>query len=101
MHELPPHEKFFRKKPDLSHVQILSSIAYVHIPDEKRQKFDPNSEKCILKGYSWEQKGYKYYNPSTRKVHFDESASRYAPETTSTLTLLDPESVEQEVEDKE
>ena len=81
MHEVTPHEKYFRKKPDLSHTRIFGVIAYVHIPDERRQKLDPKSEKCILVGYSLEQKGYKCYNPSTQKVRvsrhvvFDESAS--------------------------
>ena len=63
----------------------------VEIPDEKRQKLNPKLEKCILIGYSLEQKGYKCYNPSTRKVLvsrdvvFDESASWYAPETTTII----------------
>ena len=68
VHDVTPHEKFFRKKPDLSHVRIFGSIAYVHIPDDTRQKLDPKSEKCILVGYSQEQKGYKCYNPVTRKL---------------------------------
>ena len=61
---------------------------YVHNYDEKRQNLDPKSEKCILIGYSSEQKGYKCFNPSTRKVRvsrdvvFDESASWYTPEPT-------------------
>ena len=61
----------------------------MHIPDEKQQNLDPNSEKCILVGYSLEQKGYKCFNPSTQKVHvsrdvvFDESTSWYAPELTT------------------
>ena len=44
-------------------------------------------EKCILVGYSDEQKGYKCYNPRTkqarvsRDVVFDESASWYLPPT--------------------
>ena len=66
MHEVTPHEKYYGKKPDLSHVRIFGSIAYVHIPDEKRQKLDPKSEKCILVWYSLEQKGYKCFNPSTQ-----------------------------------
>ena len=43
------------------------------------------AEKCILVGYSDEQKGYKCYNPRTkqarvsRDVVFDESASWYLP----------------------
>ena len=104
MHEVNPHEKYYGKKPDLSHVRIFASLAYVHIPDEKRQKLAPKSEKYILVGYSLE-KGYKCFNPSTRKVRvsrdvvFDESASWYEPETIPTLTLIDPESAELEIED--
>ena len=33
VHNVTPHEKFFGKKSDLSHVGIFGSIAYVHIPD--------------------------------------------------------------------
>ena len=68
VHEVTPHEKYYGRKPDLSHTRIFGAIAYVHIPDEKRQKLDPKSEKCILVGYSLKQKGCKCYNPSTRKV---------------------------------
>ena len=68
MHDISPHERFYGKKLDLSHVRIFGSITYVHIPDEEWQKVDPKSEKCILLGYSPEQKGYKCFNPSTRKV---------------------------------
>ena len=81
VHDVTPHEKFFGRKPYLSHIRIFGAIAYVHNPDKKQQKLDPKSEKCILIGYSLEQKGYKCYNPSTLKVRvsrdvvFDESAS--------------------------
>ena len=77
----------------------------MHIPDEKRQKLNPKSEKCILIGYSLEQKGYKCYNPSPRKVRvsrdvvFDKSASWYAPKMIPTPTPINAESAEQELED--
>ena len=45
VHDVTPHEKYYGKKPDLSHVRIFILIAYVHIPDEKRRK-------RILMGYS-------------------------------------------------
>ena len=54
VHDVTPHEKFFEKKPDISHVRVFGSIAYVHIPDATRQKLDPKSEKCVLIGYSLE-----------------------------------------------
>ena len=43
-------------------------VAYVHVPKEKRRKLDAKAEKCILVGYSDEQKGYKCYNPRTKEV---------------------------------
>ena len=54
VHDITPHEKFYGKKPDIFHVRIFGSIAFVHVPDEKWQKLDPKSEKCILVGYSFE-----------------------------------------------
>ena len=51
MHDITPHERLYGKKPDLSHIRIFGSITYVHSPDEKRQKLDPTSKKCILVGY--------------------------------------------------
>jgi hypothetical protein len=76
----------------MAHLRVFGSIAYVHIPDEKRKKLDSKSEKCILIGYSQEQKGYKCFNPMTREVRvsrdvvFDESASWYSPTTPKTPT---------------
>jgi hypothetical protein len=80
-----PYEQYFGTKPNLRHLRVFGSIAYVHIPKEKRKKLDAKAEKCILVGYSDEQKGYKCYNPQTkqacvsRDVVFDESASWYLP----------------------
>jgi hypothetical protein len=44
-------------KPDLRHLRVFDSFAYVHIPKEKRKKLDAKAEKCILVGYSYKQKG--------------------------------------------
>jgi hypothetical protein len=80
-------EQYFGMKPNLRHLQVFGSIVYVHILKEKRRKLDAKAEKCILVGYSDEQKGYKCYNPRTKEacvshdVVFDESASWYLPST--------------------
>jgi hypothetical protein len=83
VHGMTPEEKFTCKKPDVSHLRVFSCIAYVHIPNEKRSKLDPKAEKCIFIGYSLEQKGYRCFNPSTRKLQmsrdvvFNEMVSWY------------------------
>ena len=75
------HELYFEWKPNLVHLGVFGSIAYVHVPDEKRKRLDAKAEKCILVGYSNEQKRYNCYNPRSkpvrvsRNVVFDESAS--------------------------
>ncbi len=84
VHGMTPEEKFTSKKPDVSHLRVFGCITYVHVPDEKRSKLDPKAKKCIFIGYSLEQKGYRCFNPSTRKLQvsrdvFDEMVSWYPP----------------------
>jgi len=85
VHGMTPKENFIGKKLDVSHLGVFGCIAYVHVPNEKRSKLDPKVEKCIFIGYSLEQKAYRCFNPSTRKlqvnrdVMFDEMVSQYSP----------------------
>jgi hypothetical protein len=85
VHGMTLEEKFTSKKPDVSHLRVFGCIAYVNVPDEKRSKLDPKAEKCIFIGYSLEQKGYRCFNPSIRKLQvsrdivFDEMVSWYPP----------------------
>jgi hypothetical protein len=85
VHSMTPEKKFIGKKLDVSHLRVFGCIAYVHVPDEKRSKLDPKAKKCIFIGYSLEQKGYRCFNPSTRKLQvsknvvFDEMVSWCPP----------------------
>ena len=40
-----PHELYFGKKPNLGHLRVFSSIAYVPVLKEKRKKLDTKAEK--------------------------------------------------------
>ena len=62
------HELYFETKPNLRHLRVFGSIAYVRVPKEKRRKLDAKAKKYILVGYSNEQKGYKCYNPRTKQA---------------------------------
>jgi hypothetical protein len=68
IHGMTPEEKFTGKKLDVSHLRVFGCIAYVHVLDENRSKLDLKAEICIFIGYSLEQKGYRCFSPSTRKL---------------------------------
>jgi hypothetical protein len=63
-----PHEVWTSKKPFLTHIRVFSCESYVHVPKENMSKLDKNSEKCIFIGYRDGMKGYKIWNPKTKKV---------------------------------
>ncbi|MCO5566574.1 hypothetical protein L7F22_020251 [Adiantum nelumboides] len=66
--DMTPLQAFSGKKPSVSHFKIFGSDCYVHVPDASRTKWDAKSQKCIFLGYSEESKGYRVYNPTTKKI---------------------------------
>jgi hypothetical protein len=76
---ITPEEDWTKIKPDVSHFRVFGSIAWAHIPDEKRKALQPKSEKCIFVGYSKDVKGYRLLQPHCneiiirRDVKFDEN----------------------------
>ncbi|KAA0033083.1 copia protein [Cucumis melo var. makuwa] len=76
-----PQQAWTGRKPSIGHLRVFGCMAYAHIPDQKRSKLDDKSEKYVFVGYDASSKGYKLYNPVTKKtivsrdVVFDEEAS--------------------------
>jgi hypothetical protein len=68
-----PYELWNGSKPDLSHLRVFGSIAYVHIPKEKRTKWDTHAEEGVLVGYSETSKGYRILHQATNKVTISRS----------------------------
>jgi hypothetical protein len=63
-----PYEKFFGKKPSVDHLRALGCQAKVLTPSELRRKLDPTSENGWLVGYCENTKGWRVWNPQTRKI---------------------------------
>nr|GEU81061.1 retrovirus-related Pol polyprotein from transposon TNT 1-94 [Tanacetum cinerariifolium] len=63
-----PQEAWNGMKHTVSLLRIFRSIAYVHILSQRRSKLDDRSKKHVFVGYDKQSKGYKLYNPVTRKV---------------------------------
>ena len=76
-----PFEVFHGRKPKVTHFKVFGCVAYVLVPSQKTDKLDDNSVKCIFVGYSLETKGYRFYNPISKKllisrdVGFDEKST--------------------------
>jgi hypothetical protein len=62
------HEVWSGKKPSLQHLRVFGCDSYVHVPNENRSKLDKKAKKCIFIGYKDGVKGYKLWNPETKKT---------------------------------
>lgn len=65
---ITPYEVWYSRKPDLSHIRLFGSPVMVHIPKEKRLKWDRKAEMYILIGFSETTKGYRVYDPNKNDV---------------------------------
>jgi hypothetical protein len=83
VHGMTPKEKHTSKKPDVSHFRVFGCI-YIRACS-RQEEIKTRPKKCIFIGYSLDQKGYRCFNPSIRKLQvnrdvlFDEMVSWYSP----------------------
>ena len=74
-----PYERWYGRKPDVSHFRVFGCMAYAHVPDCERRKLDTKSKKMRFVGYSLTSKGYRLFDETNRKlcirrdVEFNES----------------------------
>jgi hypothetical protein len=97
---ITPEEAWTKIKPNIIHFHVFGSIAWAHIPNEKRKSLDPKSEKCIFVGYSEDAKGYRLLQSHCneiiirRDVKFDENILACEPNSTIVpSSAYDPSSV--------
>lgn len=63
-----PEEQWCKEKPDISNLKVFGCTAMVHIPSQKRQKWDMKSKKCTFLGYCEESKRYRFMEKDTHKI---------------------------------
>ncbi|WZY72206.1 hypothetical protein YC2023_004446 [Brassica napus] len=63
-----PFEVLNQYKPSLEHMKVFGCLCFVMVPGEIRNKLEAKSSKAMFIGYSSSQKGYKCYDPNTRRV---------------------------------
>ena len=65
---MTPYEKWYKRKPDISHLKVFGCVAYAHIPDCERRKLDKKAEKLHFVGYCKNSKGYRLLDEKTRTI---------------------------------
>jgi len=63
-----PYERWYGRKPNVSHLGVFGCIAYAHIQDGERRKLDQKAAKLRFVGYSIKSKGYRLLNEETRQL---------------------------------
>jgi hypothetical protein len=83
-----PYELWMGVKPDLHHLKIFGSEAYVNVPKIKRTKLDARAKKMIFVGYDSNSSNYRVFDPVSKKV----SVSRDVTfrETTGSVKMSEP-----------
>ena len=101
---LTPEEGWTGKKPDLSNIRVFGTTVMVHIPKQKRLKWDFKAKESRMVGIDIYTKGYRVYDSKNKKVYisrdvkfFDEGLPRNEKEQKeselSTL-CLEPSSIQ-------
>ncbi|KAK2577906.1 hypothetical protein KPH14_000777 [Odynerus spinipes] len=63
-----PYELWYNKKSSIDNLKIFGTEYFIHIPGEKRRKFDRKAIKGYLAGYIENSKGYRIYVPRRRDI---------------------------------
>lgn len=63
-----PFEVWTNKKFDIHQLKVFGTEVYVHIPKERRRKWDKKGEKGVMVGYEDNVKGYRIYFSQTNTV---------------------------------
>lgn len=63
-----PQEAWSGQKPTVSHLKVFGSVAYAHVPDQRRTKLEDKSKRYIFIGYDEKTKWYKLLDPISKKV---------------------------------
>ena len=63
-------EAFTGVKPEVGHLRIFGCAVYIHVPKDKRTKFEPSGKKGTFVGYSESSKAYRIYISGLRHIEF-------------------------------
>ena len=74
-------------------LRIFGCTSFIHIHSHNRRKFDPRTINCVFLGYSPTKKGYKCFDPQTKKMFVSMDISFFENQPYLTKNSLQGESV--------
>ena len=63
-----PEEAWSKQKPDVSHFRVFGCKAYMHVPDQRRQKPDAKAKECVFLGIDESFQGYRLWDTESKRV---------------------------------
>lgn len=81
-----PYELWYRKQASIEHLRTIGTEVFVHIPKQKRLKWDSKAIKGVHVGYGEETKGYRVWYTDQNKIDiqrdiiFEEEGKKYKEE---------------------
>jgi hypothetical protein len=111
----PLYELLYGSPPDYRSLRIFGCVCFVLLPPYERTKLEPRSRLCCFLGYGIEHKGYRYYDPISKRLcisqhvtfwehrffssmeSFPSSPSSYSPVFTNVSFDLLPETTDLDV----
>ncbi|GFX97551.1 retrovirus-related Pol polyprotein from transposon TNT 1-94 [Trichonephila clavipes] len=95
-----PYELWFSKEViSIDHLRVFGTECFVHVPQQKRRKWDKKSVKGVFVGYSGEKDGYRIWIKDqnkvilSRDVVFQNEKSSCVPDVSSDIQNSDMEIV--------
>jgi hypothetical protein len=77
---MTPYQAWYGKKPPVHFLKVFRCLAYIKRLRPHLTKLDDRGQKVVFIGYQDGSKAYRFYDPTTERVHisrdavFDESA---------------------------
>ena len=76
-----PYEAWFGHKPDARSLRAFGTKAFVRLEHHQRHKLDAVAQACVFLGYTDGVKGYRLYDPETRRLVTSHSVAFREDET--------------------